>query len=767
MSEKIFHGRLNPFLVSTLFFILGGLWILITLYLFTRKFPDPEWFRRWELVLCLFPLLILTGLVYLLVNHTTQRQILSQQSLQRVNRALKVRSECSQHLIRDTDEHELMCGICRIIVDSEGYLLAWVGLALDDVDRTVLPVAQWGDEKGYLESLKVSWAENEHGVGPTGMAIRSGEPCVAQHIRTDVKWAPWRKRALQYGYASSISLPLSDQHRVFGALVIFAGEPDAFDPREVTLLQALADDLSYGMTTLRLRQERERAKQEQMLLATIVEQESDGVLTFGTDGLVQYVNPAFEVTSGYYRDELMGVDIRELASREPEQNIFSFMASALTCESGRSERSLNRRKDGTLYDVETRLSPVCGAGGTTAYAAVIRDLTHEVQLERQLCQAQKMEAIATLAGGIAHDFNNILASIITNAEMAQDYASGNEPLDEHLAIVLKAGFRAKNLVKQILTLSCQNEQEWQPVRLDLIARECMKLLRASLPTTMDIQCCTTEGLGMVLADPTQIHQVLMNLATNAADAMRERGGTLEIQLKNVDMEAGDLATDPLLPAGRYLRLCVADTGHGMDRKTAARIFDPFFTTKEPGRGTGLGLSVVRGIVKNHDGGIAVSSEPGKGTTFQVLLPRIDRTAHLPECEELNAVPGGKERILFLDDEEDLAFAGQKMLEKLGYEVVAGTSSRDALEVFRAQPERFDLVITDLTMPYMTGDQLASEIFRIRPDIPLILCTGLGQSAIGGFPPEKASAMGICDVLMKPIERLELARVIRRVLDQPA
>ncbi|WP_155890678.1 ATP-binding protein, partial [Desulfuromonas sp. TF] len=413
----------------------------------------------------------------------------------------------------------------------------------------------------------------------------------------------------------------------------------------------------------------------------------------------------------------------------------------------------------------TRVFPVCGAGGITAYAAVIRDQTHEVKLQRQLRQAQKMEAIATLSGGIAHDFNNILAAITTNTEMALDHVPEKSIVLEHLSIVLKAGFRAKNLVKQIMTLSCQVEKERQPVRLDHVVGECMKLLRPSLPATIDMRHHSGGDLGLVLADPGQIHQVIMNLCTNSADALREKGGSLDIMLQNVDLAAGDPAAVPQLPGGRYVRLSISDTGHGMEEKTMERIFDPFFTTKGPGRGTGLGLSVVHGIVKNHGGGISFASKPDKGTTFHIFLPRTD----LPEkvMEETSSVPltGGRERILFLDDEEDLVFAGQRMLEKLGYAVVAGTDSLEALEVFRSQPDRFDLVITDQTMPRMTGQRLAREILGLRRDIPIILCTGLGCGAGGGITEQDARAAGIREVVMKPVERDEFARIIRRVLDQ--
>ncbi|MEJ2698641.1 MAG: PAS domain S-box protein, partial [Desulfuromonadales bacterium] len=519
-----------------------------------------------------------------------------------------------------------------------------------------------------------------------------------------------------------------------------------------------------GITTLRMRREREKGKNERMLLATIVEQEADGVLTFDTGGQIQYINPAFETISGYCREEIVGRNIMNVGRDDQNRNFFRVMADSLHMGKARTERFINRRNDGTLYDVEARISPVSGSSGITAYAAVVRDLTHEVQLERQLCQAQKMEAIATLAGGIAHDFNNILAAIITNTEMALDQVPEGEALREHLAIIMKAGFRARNLVRQILTLSCQGEHERQPIRLELIIGECLKLLRASLPTTIDIPHHRAEGLGVVMADPTQIHPVLMNLCTNAADAMREKGGTLDISLRNVDLPAHDPGGDPQLPAGRYLRLTVADTGHGMDRKTMERIFDPFFTTKGPGRGTGLGLSVVHGIIRNHGGGITFASTPEKGTTFHVYIPRIDGAEAASEEDASGPLPRGTERILFLDDEEDLVFSCQKMLEALGYQVVAGTNSLEALEVFRAQPERFDLVITDQTMPHLTGERLALEILGLRPDMPIILCTGLGAASGGGITDKIARTIGIREVIRKPVERTEMARVIRRVLD---
>lgn len=754
---------LNLFLAFACFGLLGGIWIFPTL-MFREQFPALS--HYWELFPWFCFLLLAAGVALFLIRYTEKNLDSPRAALLRVRLALKARSECSQVLVRATDEQALMEQVCRIIVDSEGYRLAWVGFALNDAEKSVRPVARWGQGKDYLEDLKVSWGDNRHGRGPTGIAIRTGKPCVAQHILTDARWDPWRERAVQYGYTSSISLPLIDHGRVIGALVIFSGEAAAFDVQEVELLEGLAEDLSYGITTLRMRKEQERGKQERMLLATIIEQEENGVLTFNTEGRILYVNPAFETISGYHRDELAGKNLEEIQAAYDRNHPFvRLLLEARTRVQTRSGRFINRRKDGTPYDVEARVFPVCGTGGSNAYVTVIRDLTHEVQLERQLRQAQKMEAIATLAGGIAHDFNNILAAISTNTEMALDHVPEQSLVREHLAIVLKAGGRAKNLVKQIMTLGCQTEKERQPVRLELVVGECTKLLRASLPATIELRHAPEKGVGLVLADPGQLHQVIMNLCTNAADAMREQGGTLDIQLRNIELAVGNPAAIPQLPAGSYVCLSVADTGHGMERKTMDRIFDPFFTTKGPGRGTGLGLSVVHGIVKNVGGGIAFTSEPGKGTTFQVFLPRTDLPEASAEEGTTAALPGGRERILLLDDEEDLIFAGQKMLESLGYDVVAGTDSREALEVFRAQPDCFDLVITDQTMPHLTGEGLAREIFGLRQDIPIILCTGLGYGAVAGLSADAASACGIREVMLKPVERRELARTIRRVLDQ--
>ncbi|MCK4837920.1 MAG: response regulator, partial [Desulfobulbaceae bacterium] len=384
------------------------------------------------------------------------------------------------------------------------------------------------------------------------------------------------------------------------------------------------------------------------------------------------------------------------------------------------------------------------------------------KLNTQLQQAQKLEAVGTLAGGIAHDFNNILTAILGYADLAKiKLASGSE-VTAHLEEVLKAGGRAQELVKQILTFSRQTKDERKPLQIHLIIKEALKLLRASIPKTIEFRENIDQNCGMVMADPTQIHQVMMNLCTNAYQAMRETGGILAVELSRVEITQADqkVAGLHLLP-GPYIELQVSDTGHGMPRSLQERIFEPYFTTKDKGKGTGMGLALVHGIVKSHEGHITVYSEPGKGSSFQVYLPRIETIPLHPETEINQAIPTGNEMILVIDDEDFIVNFEQLALEEFGYRVTATTSSVEALEIFSEQPENFDLIITDMTMPTMTGAELAQKILAARPEIPIILCTGFSEL----INEQKAKAIGIREYIMKPIIISEIALAVRRVLDE--
>ena len=423
------------------------------------------------------------------------------------------------------------------------------------------------------------------------------------------------------------------------------------------------------------------------------------------------------------------------------------------------------RKDGSMFDVDVNLNRVELSDGPHIQA-IVRDISKQKrvekerkQLQKQLIQAQKMEAIGTLAGGIAHDFNNILSAIIGFTEISLRDAPHGSKLKDNLQRILSAGIRAGDLVKQILTFSRQTERAVKPVQIKSITKEALKLIRASLPATIDV-AQDIHSASTVMADPTQIHQIIMNLCTNAAHAMQMRGGKMTVSLTDIMLDDDFCKTHTDVVPGAYIELTVKDSGHGMSPEAKDRIFDPFFTTKKPDEGTGLGLSVVHGIVKDCGGLITVESAPGKGSRFRVFLPIID-TESIGKVVTRAPLPMGTERILFVDDEPNQVDIGKQVLTLLGYSVTGETSSLAALKVFRQNPDLFDLVVTDMTMPKMTGDELAKEMLALKADLPIIICTGYSEK----ITPAKAKALGIKEMIMKPAVVEEIATTVRRVLDQ--
>ena len=381
-------------------------------------------------------------------------------------------------------------------------------------------------------------------------------------------------------------------------------------------------------------------------------------------------------------------------------------------------------------------------------------------LQESLQRSQKMEAIGTLASGIAHDFNNILSAVMGYTELALFDIPKESETAKNLEMVLAAGRRAKDLIKQILAFSRQSEKERKPIQIANTVKEMLKFIRASLPTSIEIRYQDDSDLGYILADPVQIQQVVMNLCTNAHHAMKDTGGVIDVRLAAFVSGLKHDNAHPDLTPGTYVKLTVKDTGHGMDKATMGKIFDPYFTTKEKGVGTGLGLAVLHGIVQEHGGIIAVDSEPGKGTAFDIYFPAIQKTVDPETRTREKEIRGGHEHILLIDDEKVLVEMVKKMLERMGYTVETRTSSVEALALFSAEPHRYDLVITDMTMPNISGEKLAMELIRIRPNIPIILCTGYGETLLE----EKIKNIGIKTLVMKPILRVELARAIQDALD---
>ena len=504
--------------------------------------------------------------------------------------------------------------------------------------------------------------------------------------------------------------------------------------------------------------ERVRAEEERSRLAAAVEQSENLILVTDPEMKIVYVNPAAETTTGFSRQELDGrragiLGAPELDSRAVKEHL----------KNGRtwSGHVIFTDKDGTGFDTELSLSPILDQDGrVTNFVGVARDVTSELELRNRLRQAQKLEAIGTLAGGIAHDFNNILAGIMGYTELMMPEAREHPKLLRRLGEILKGSERARNLIQQILTFSRQSESENKPVQVSLVAKEALKLLRASIPSNVEIIRKINPDSGRVLSDPVKLHQVIINLCTNAAQAVMAEGGRLEVGLEDVRLGAKDLAGWSDLEPGPFLKLWVKDNGPGIDPKVKDRIFDPYFTTKKSTEGTGLGLATVHGIVTECHGAIRVDSQPGAGVCFEILLPRVlaRREAQSSPAPE---VPTGTEAILFVDDEETLVEMTTERLEALGYKVVGRTSPVEAWEIFKADPNRFDLVITDQTMPKMTGIELSLAIMGLRPALPVILCTGFSEV----ISPEKAMDLGIKDFLYKPIVTEQMAKAVRKALDQ--
>jgi PAS domain S-box-containing protein len=390
---------------------------------------------------------------------------------------------------------------------------------------------------------------------------------------------------------------------------------------------------------------------------------------------------------------------------------------------------------------------------------IAHDITERKKLEQQLTQSQKLEAIGTLAGGIAHDFNNILAAILGYTELAHRASSPESLVAQYLDQVIRAGTRAKGLVKQILTFSRQGKNERLALQPSSIIKETLKLLRSSIPTTITIRQDIDENSAMILADPTQLHQIIMNICTNAYQAMEDTGGVLSLSLQEKFLTRDDVNNHPDVQPGVYIELSFKDNGPGMLPEIQERIFEPFFTTKDTSKGTGMGLAIVHGIVKSYGGFITCNSRLDEGTVFTVYLPTLAEKG-VCESKAQKMSGGGSERILFVDDEKMLADIGQIILEELGYSVTVCTKSLDALAVFQKQPDAFDLVITDQTMPELTGNDLVRRLLQIRPDIPIILCTGYSSQISG----EKATSLGIKGFAMKPLAKNDLAALIRKVLD---
>ena len=558
-------------------------------------------------------------------------------------------------------------------------------------------------------------------------------------------WVPWSLGILLSSFLFIVGISLFLRWQV---------NKKTLDLREINL-QLKADMEKRIIVEAELRESQKRFQ-------ALASNSADLIWEFNENGIFTYVSPRIKELLGYRPEEVIGQSLFKLIPEQDKEKVAKrFNALKTDRFSFASLENIILHKDGRLMTLESSGVPIFDkAGGFHGYRGIDRDISKRKKMEAQLQQTQKFEAIGTLAGGVAHDFNNMLSPILGYSEILATRFSAGSSEFESLQEVMKAANRAKDLVRQILTISRQTEHKLIPVKIHLIVNEALKLLRATISKNIVIKH-HIEKTGAVLADPTQIHQIVMNLCTNSFHAMRENGGVLSVSISSVDTVKEDQKPGVPNPiSGDYLKLEISDTGPGIDPVDLKRIFEPYFTTKKQEEGTGLGLAVVHGIVKSHKGHINVDSQPGKGTTFRIFFPCLE-TSDTPGdvTLPLQRIQGENEHILLVDDEASIVQMEKNMLKELGYHVTATTSSAELLEIFTNRPDDFDLIITDMSMPKMNGAELARKLMVIRPDIPIILCSGFSDN----MNEEKAKSIGLKSFLLKPVAVEVLSHTIRNAL----
>jgi PAS domain S-box-containing protein len=689
----------------------------------------------------------------------------TEQRVRELNLLLRATGAVNALMVRERDPKRLLTEASQILVDTRGYQFVWVGL-VEPSSKRVVPQARAGKDTGYFDALTITWDETPTGRGPIGAAIRTGQPVVCQDFATDPRLALWREDAKVRGVASMAAIPMIYGSRVLGAVAVYSGRAGAFDAEELGLLNELAHDLAFALQSIEHEQERKRSEESHARLATAVEQSAESIVITDAKGTILYANPAFEKISGYTRAEALGQNPRILKSGKHDAEFYRKMWAILLRGEVWSGRMINMKKDGTLYEEEATISPMRDPVGTVVnYVAVKRDVTHEAQLEDQLRQAQKMEAVGQLAGGVAHDFNNMLAIIRGNADLL---LMGDQQLTtearEGLMHVVEASERAANLTRQLLAFSRKQVLQPQPLVLNEVIASLTRMLNRVIGENINLRCDYAAPPQYIQGDPGMMEQVILNLVVNARDAMPQ-GGQLRVATEPARCDEAGAQANPEAHAGEFVCLRVSDTGTGIEPEILPRIFEPFFTTKEVGRGTGLGLATVYGIVKQHGGWIEVASQVGKGSTFKVFLPAIPTPARLAAAAEVGAnLRGGHEMILLVEDDHAVRLTTRRVLESKGYRIQEATNAREALELWHSHAGEIALLLTDIIMPeQVTGRDLAEQLWRQRPRLKVIFMSGYSAEVLGKnteFIRRTRSRF-----LQKPCSSRLLLETVRECLDE--
>jgi PAS domain S-box-containing protein len=814
-----------------------------------------------------------------------------EKQLARANRSLKAVLYCNEALLRAQSKFDLVQEACRILVLVAGYRFVWVGSREMDTEKTIRPIARWGEDEGLSDLAKASWDETTAGCCPMGEAIRTGKPFLISDIRTDSRCEPWRTEALKRGFVSALALPLLIGRDEWGAISILSDTTGTFDDEEIKLLSELARDLSYGLESLRIREEarhaREALLESEQLFRLAFENANIGVCLVDTQGRLIRVNSQMCEMIGYSQSELEGMTVRDITHPEDLGLSQYFIEGACSGKVDRDEfekryihkqghviwgkvssslvrdsqgnpvyfishiQNITERKlaeealreseqryrllieqspvaigilqDGVLvyvnpqflkvfgYDsmhevlglpVEEFYSPedrslitqrgkdrlsgkplpthyevkglkkngesfdlavwptVVDYDGKPAILTFCADTTETKSLRSQLLQAQKMEAIGNLAGGVAHDFNNLLQVALGYSEILLVGKNPDHPDYDKLHTINATAKRGADLVQRLMVFSRKGDTKPRSLNLNHEVTQLKKLLERTIPKMIAIELSLESWLPVINADPVQVEQILLNLAVNARDAMPQEGGKLTIETRKVMLDEEYCRTHLESKPGQYVMISVSDTGHGMSQETVQHIFEPFFTTKGEGKGTGLGLAMVYGIMKHHEGFINCYSEPGHGTTFRIYFPVVP-TELEEDLEQESAVPqGGSETILLVDDEESLCDIGSQLLTRAGYTVLTATNGRDAIDLYRNQRGDISLVILDLIMPEMGGKECFQELAKIDSKVKVILSSGF----LSNRTSEETRVFGFRGLVEKPYNMRQLLGLVREVLD---
>ena len=689
-------------------------------------------------------------LVGIVMDRLNRSRMKLQERLDYQNRVLTAIRNVNQLIVGEKDPDHLLNKACFLLVETQGFHNAWIALTVDGQPEE--PFYHAGFNGGFTPMAERLLAGD---IPACAKAMHmSGNIQVKENSSGHCKGCPLIDL---YSGRAGLCVGLNHADRHFGWLSLSCPIEFAHSPEEHDLIKEVAGDIAFALWAIENENHRKTVERQ---YADVLSASVDAVVATDMDDRITVFNPSAEKMFNCESEEALGSSITRfcpedrLAEREKMMRRLHETGEVIGYESERLTA------DGRRIWVEFSKSlSRDNLGQPQGINSILRDISERKKMEKRVQQVQKMESIGSLAGGIAHDFNNILFPIVGFSQMLMEDFSEDSTEYQNAREILTAATRASELVKQILSFSCQSENKSIPIRFQSILKEVLKLCRSTLPSNIKIHQEIDSQCGFILANPTGLHQITMNLMTNAYHAIAPDHGEISLRLCEKEFRQEDIPAFSLEP-GRYVMLSVSDTGKGIAPDIINKIFDPYFTTKEKGKGTGLGLSVVHGIVNAYGGEITVYSEIGQGTTFNVYFPLMEKSIDISTEKKMKLSPMGNEHILLVDDEEPIVQMEKTILERLGYQVTSRTGSVEALEVFKAKADAFDLVITDMTMPNMSGDQLAKELLTVNPDIPIIILTGFSER----INKNTIETIGIKGLLMKPVVTSDMAMEIRRVLD---